>query len=179
MSVQAPGDLRKIQLFVNTWDEEDQREALHSPEALEGFFKEQDLWPGGRSSNTSDLESAVAVREAIRALLVHNHGDPLDPKAVTQINDASKQALFAIEFQPGEAKLSPRADGTVGAIGNLLSIVAAAMNDGTWSRLKICQNDECAVAFYDAARNRSAKWCSMAVCGNRVKARNYRARQQS
>jgi predicted RNA-binding Zn ribbon-like protein len=55
--------------------------------------------------------------------------------------------------------------------------VAAAMNDGTWSRLKVCMNDECAWAFYDHARNRSGKWCEMSVCGNRMKARAYRARR--
>jgi predicted RNA-binding Zn ribbon-like protein len=53
------------------------------------------------------------------------------------------------------------------------------MNEGIWSRLKICQNDDCAVAFYDLARNKSGKWCSMEVCGNRMKARNFRARQNA
>jgi hypothetical protein len=34
-------------------------------------------------------------------------------------------------------------------------------------------------AFYDHARNRSRTWCSMDACGNRAKARAYRARRAS
>jgi predicted RNA-binding Zn ribbon-like protein len=51
------------------------------------------------------------------------------------------------------------------------------MHDGTWSRMKACRNDTCHWAFYDASRNRSGKWCSMAICGNRAKVANYRERQ--
>jgi predicted RNA-binding Zn ribbon-like protein len=50
------------------------------------------------------------------------------------------------------------------------------MADGTWSRLKACRAADCRWAFYDRARNHSRHWCSMEVCGNRTKARAYRAR---
>jgi predicted RNA-binding Zn ribbon-like protein len=53
------------------------------------------------------------------------------------------------------------------------------MVDGSWSRLKTCENDECRWAFYDQSKNRSAKWCSMQSCGNRMKARAYRARREA
>jgi predicted RNA-binding Zn ribbon-like protein len=43
--------------------------------------------------------------------------------------------------------------------------------------LKICTNDECQWAFYDHSRNRSGAWCTMAVCGNRMKGRAFRRRQ--
>jgi predicted RNA-binding Zn ribbon-like protein len=63
-----------------------------------------------------------------------------------------------------------------GALGALLGTVAAAMADGTWSRLKACRADNCHWAFYDHTRNRSGVWCDMAVCGNRAKVRAYRHR---
>ena len=44
------------------------------------------------------------------------------------------------------------------------------MRDGTWGRLKACAEDGCRWAFYDASRNQSGRWCSMAVCGNRPRA---------
>ncbi len=50
------------------------------------------------------------------------------------------------------------------------------MAEGNWPRLKVCREDTCAWAFYDRSKNRSGAWCSMAVCGNRTKARAYRAR---
>ena len=60
----------------------------------------------------------------------------------------------------------------------MLAIVFRAMEDGTWARLKACREDTCQWAFYDRSKNRSATWCSMAVCGNRAKARTYRQRHR-
>jgi predicted RNA-binding Zn ribbon-like protein len=60
-----------------------------------------------------------------------------------------------------------------GALGVLLAITAVAMADGTWSRLKVCPGEHCGWAFYDGSRNRSGRWCSMAVCGGRSKARAH------
>jgi predicted RNA-binding Zn ribbon-like protein len=51
------------------------------------------------------------------------------------------------------------------------------MADGTWHRLKACR--QCAWAYYDYSKNRSATWCSMAICGNRTKTRAYRRRRST
>ena len=61
-------------------------------------------------------------------------------------------------------------------VGELLAIVARAQADGTWQRMKACP--ACGWAFYDRSRNRSRTWCTMAICGNRAKARGYRARHR-
>jgi predicted RNA-binding Zn ribbon-like protein len=42
----------------------------------------------------------------------------------------------------------------------------------------VCAAEDCRWAFYDRSRNRSRTWCSMEECGNRAKARSYRARQR-
>ena len=52
-----------------------------------------------------------------------------------------------------------------------------AAADDSWRRLKICAFDECQWAFYDHSKNRSRTWCEWG-CGNKVKTRNYRARQR-
>ncbi len=43
-------------------------------------------------------------------------------------------------------------------------------------RLKRCENPRCGWLFVDRSRNRSRRWCEMATCGNRAKARR-RARR--
>ena len=63
-------------------------------------------------------------------------------------------------------------------LGRLAAIVARSQADGTWPRMKACPNDRCHWAFYDRSRNRSRTWCTMSVCGNRAKARSYRARHR-
>ncbi|WP_030529914.1 CGNR zinc finger domain-containing protein [Prauserella rugosa] len=65
------------------------------------------------------------------------------------------------------------ADTAVGAVYTAALRLAVL---GTWQRVKICPADDCLWAFYDESRNRSRTWCSMSVCGNRVKARTFRQR---
>jgi predicted RNA-binding Zn ribbon-like protein len=40
-------------------------------------------------------------------------------------------------------------------------------------RLRPCANDECALFLLDRSKANTARWCSMAVCGNRMKARRH------
>jgi predicted RNA-binding Zn ribbon-like protein len=40
-------------------------------------------------------------------------------------------------------------------------------------RLRACANDECDLYLVDHSRPGTAKWCSMATCGNRMKARAH------
>jgi predicted RNA-binding Zn ribbon-like protein len=40
-------------------------------------------------------------------------------------------------------------------------------------RLRPCANDECRLFLIDRSKAGTARWCSMAVCGNRMKARRH------
>lgn len=40
-------------------------------------------------------------------------------------------------------------------------------------RLRPCANDECRLFLIDRSKANVARWCSMAVCGNRMKARRH------
>ncbi|MEC3993203.1 CGNR zinc finger domain-containing protein [Actinacidiphila sp. DG2A-62] len=41
-------------------------------------------------------------------------------------------------------------------------------------RLRPCQNaEECTLFLIDRSKSNSARWCSMAQCGNRMKARRH------
>ena len=43
-------------------------------------------------------------------------------------------------------------------------------------RLRPCENHDCRRFLLDRSRNNTGRWCSMEVCGNRMKARRHRAR---
>ncbi|MGS2585913.1 CGNR zinc finger domain-containing protein [Streptomyces hebeiensis] len=49
----------------------------------------------------------------------------------------------------------------------------AATEKHTPGRLRPCANDECQLFLLDRSRANRARWCSMAVCGNREKARRH------
>ncbi|AKS31745.1 CGNR zinc finger domain-containing protein [Mycolicibacterium goodii] len=40
-------------------------------------------------------------------------------------------------------------------------------------RLRACANDECRLFLIDRSKPNTARWCSMAICGNRMKARRH------
>lgn len=43
-------------------------------------------------------------------------------------------------------------------------------------RLRACANPDCRLFLVDRSRANQARWCSMATCGNRMKARRHYAR---
>lgn len=45
-------------------------------------------------------------------------------------------------------------------------------------RLRACANEECNLFLIDRSRPGTAKWCSMATCGNRMKARAHASRKR-
>ena len=175
MSDSAPGELELVRLFVNTVDLADGDDELSSPAALTGWLEAHRL--GGGPAGPADLHAARRLREAVRGLLLENNGMTGKQESAVVLSVAAERARLVVRFDAdGTVRLEPAAAGVDGALGRLVAIVAAAMADGSWSRLKACQADRCGWAFYDHARNRSRRWCSMAVCGNRTKARSYRRR---
>jgi predicted RNA-binding Zn ribbon-like protein len=123
------------------------------------------------------LERAGALREALRTLLLANTGTRVATAAAEDVVDAAaRRARLSVRFVQRTAVLAPSGRGLDVVLGELLAHVATAMRDGTWPRLKVCVNQDCRWAFWDRARNRSRRWCSMAECGNVMKARAYRRR---
>jgi predicted RNA-binding Zn ribbon-like protein len=46
-------------------------------------------------------------------------------------------------------------------------------------RLRPCENPECALFLLDRSKPNNARWCSMAACGNRMKARRHHERARA
>jgi predicted RNA-binding Zn ribbon-like protein len=128
----------------------------------------------------ADLSRAVAVREGLRRLAASTDGDDgARQAALAQLDAVAGGTRLEVRFGPNGPRFDPApGSGLDGAIGALLAVTAQATADGSWSRLKICPGDHCGWAFYDSSRNRTGRWCSMSVCGGRVKAkRHYRRRR--
>lgn len=178
MSQEAPGRLEAVRRFVNSVDLEDGPEELDSPGSLVTWLDRHDLGPVEGASE-ADLARAVALREALRELLLGHHGDhDPDPGAAAMVEEVARRARLEVRFGPGGiARVAAGGEGVDAALGRLLAIVAESQADGTWARLKACPWETCHWAFYDHSKNRSGVWCKMEVCGNRAKARAYRERQ--
>jgi predicted RNA-binding Zn ribbon-like protein len=182
MAAQAPVHLEVVKRFVNTLDIETGADELTDPAALRSWLIAADLLPDlSPALRRRDVAKAVAVREALRAVLLSHHtGEPADPAAVATLNEAATKAPVVVQLESdGAATLEPAGTGIDAAVGRLLGAVHLAIADGSWCRLKACRLESCQWAFFDGSKNRSGSWCSMAVCGNRSKASAYRARQRT
>ena len=163
----APGSLRLVQQFLNTSDHEYGNEWIGTP-------KDFASWLGERGIDVArvtgaEVARARAVREALRELVV---GDP-PPEARDVLETRGRLARrYASRWTDG---LVPARPGVDGFLGSVFAVVHDSMRDGSWQRLKACPN--CHWAFWDESKNRSATWCSMELCGNRLKTKRYRARR--
>lgn len=175
----AEVQLSIVKDFVNTVElDEDDGEQLTSPEALGSWLRERGLLESSTQVNEPELDQTLVFREALRDLLSRNAGEVIDDSAIDVVNEQAARSSLRIRFEDADrAQLVPSAKGVNGALGRLLATIYKAMADGTWSRLKACRKHSCRWAFYDRSRNRSRSWCSMAVCGNRVKVSRFRQRQ--
>lgn len=54
---------------------------------------------------------------------------------------------------------------------------ARLLTTGDASLVRHCEGPTCTLWFYDRTKSHRRRWCSMAVCGNRAKARNHRERE--
>jgi predicted RNA-binding Zn ribbon-like protein len=176
----VPRELMAVQALVNTIDLEDDDDQLDSPEALRRFLTGHGLLGTSEPVDQDDLATAIELREALRAMLRVNHGEPLDPHALRVVNRAAAGLPLQVAFDDqGHPVLGPGSAGCRGALATLLAGVAQASAQGTWERLKACSAESCQWAFYDRSKNRSGRWCSMQTCGNRTKTRTYRNRRRT
>jgi len=174
----APPPLRLVQSFVNTVDLEHEREWLDDADALLAWARERNLVPAGTKFSRRDLRHALELRESFRALLGANREGQQNPAALRTVARAASSARLVVVFaDDGSPGLEPKTAGVEGLCGRLVAVVFVAMLDGSWQRLKACRN--CRWAFFDESKNRSARWCSMSLCGNRLKTRAYRSRKRS
>jgi predicted RNA-binding Zn ribbon-like protein len=177
----APEPLALVQAFANTVAEEGhfRWEAIGDPDSLRSWLSGRGLLAGGERVGEADVTRAKEARKALRSLLAANNGREADAAAIRALNLVTERARLTVRFgADGRATLEPGAGGVDGALGRVLAAVHASMEEGTWGRLKSCANATCGWAFYDRSKNRSGRWCSMEVCGNRTKTRAYRRRRR-
>ena len=144
--------------FLNTLDVEDGIDLLDDDRAWTGWLGEHGL-PGPEGQPRRHRSRARTLRDDLRRVAEGEQGEVREFRLTLTIADRK-----------------PRLGGT-DPLEEILGAVARLGVLGELGRVKICPADDCRWAFYDTSRNGSRQWCSMAVCGNRAKARAHRARQ--
>lgn len=138
--------------FLNTVDVEAGTDAIDTPARLQDWAQAHGVEAGSHAE-------ALTTRDALRSLVT---GGRPDLPAVSLTPSCAGEGVSLRSDTAAEAAM---------AAAVVLSI------RGRISRVKLCQSETCRFAYYDSSRNGSRAWCSMEICGNRAKARTFRARQ--
>ncbi|MFH8973412.1 CGNR zinc finger domain-containing protein [Streptomyces sp. NPDC017890] len=118
------------------------------------------------------LQARAALDKAVAAL------DRPAPEAVAALNDVLAHGLVRHLLGPdGRPGVVVEVDTPSwlpawSAAEDFLRLLADRPD-----RIRPCANDECVLHFYDVSKNGTRRWCSMAGCGNRAKARRHYARR--
>ena len=175
----APPPLDLVQDFVNTEIPEWARDDIARPEELGDWLRSRGLLGREESVDPAAFVAARALRATLRSLtLLNNVGGTVD----ASLRDTIKRAVLDLELDVGvndDGRLvaMPGGSGANRALASIVAIVLEAQASGAWLRLKACRKESCVWVFYDGSRNSSSSWCSMSICGNRVKTASYRRRR--
>jgi predicted RNA-binding Zn ribbon-like protein len=119
----------------------------------------------GGLGTKAELQHVLRVRQALQAV-VRGEQQPAvlaqELQGVTSIPVMTdSQITWALNVPP-ERELAVRALFTWDTLAKYSP-----------ERLRPCANDECRLFLIDHSKANAARWCSMAVCGNRMKARRH------
>jgi predicted RNA-binding Zn ribbon-like protein len=130
------------------------------------------------------LERARTFRATLRDLaehIVRHKGVPR--AAVTEINRLLSQRPGFPQIVQRGTKFEETVVSKAVNTDNLLTPLAQAASNllcrGNLALIKKCANEACILYFYDTTKSHTRNWCSMQLCGNRIKvAAHYRRKKQ-
>lgn len=137
----------------------------------------------GRAGGEQLLNEARALRTVLREMAERIVAKkPVPRSAVETINGLLSQCPGYPQLIRTNDRFERRFHSEPSGAAQLLVPLAEAASEllcvGELSLVKKCRNDACILYFYDTTKNHARRWCSMGLCGNRVKvAAHYRRKQ--
>jgi predicted RNA-binding Zn ribbon-like protein len=123
------------------------------------------------------LRKARILREAIYSVFssLATGGDPA-PEYLETLNSALPGSLSRLAIAQERSgfrwRWSPCRD-LDGILAPVVESASELLTSADLRRVRVCEAGDCAWLFMDRSRNRTRRWCDMAACGNRAKARRH------
>jgi len=129
------------------------------------------------------VQKLIAFRERLRAAVSRlENGLPPSDAFLTEVNRLLKE-------HPQRAHLSKKGSGVVRSVSHELSrpadvwtpiiaAIAELLSEIEPGRIRKCESESCVVHFYDTSKKGSRRWCSMNICGNKLKVAAYQRRRR-
>jgi len=167
--------------FANTGGEREgvAFEDLRMPRDLARWFAESELALSELEVSDADLQAAHELRDALwRAAQQCTAQKVLDQSDVTVINHAAAVPALAprIGDATGGRSWAPPTTAQA-ALATIARDAVEFLTSDQARRIRECASPTCILLFVDTSRPGRRRWCSMDLCGNRVKTRQYRRRR--
>lgn len=125
-------------------------------------------------------ERAVRLREALyRVLVAAGGGDAPAAEDLAIFDEEIGRAFTHLRIAPADDRDAPwswrfdQDEYLDRVLWPLVRDAADLLASDELARVGECSGEDCTWLFVDQSRNHSRRWCDMAVCGNRSKARRY------
>jgi predicted RNA-binding Zn ribbon-like protein len=146
------------------------RELLGTPADLDGWLVSSGLADRKPGARAEDLALARELREAIYAVASGETSIGVRER----LNEIAALSAAAPRLTPSGGLAF---DGDARALLATIARQAVELFGGpSRERIRQCEGEGCALLFLDLSRSGARRWCSMAGCGNRAKARTFRTR---
>ncbi|MEU4521579.1 CGNR zinc finger domain-containing protein [Amycolatopsis sp. NPDC024027] len=142
-----------------------EQDALGDPVAGRRWAREH-----GGDGSLAELASLREARDILRDVVLGTSSPAaLSPllEGVHQVPEFTSDRLLWTTRTPPHTRLAVE-----------VILEWAATEEQLPGRLRPCANDECRLFLLDRSRANQARWCSMATCGNRMKARRHYQRNR-
>jgi len=160
---------------------EDFRDLIASPERFSAWLAAAGMASDITASDSTDGTEVRGLREQLRSAVdLFRIGAPPPAALINAINQklAQVSVRLLLEKSANGFRFVERFDaGEAGPCGVIAADFARFICEAEPERLRRCSNPACTMVFYDTSKNKTRRWCTMTICGNRDKVARFRARQ--
>jgi predicted RNA-binding Zn ribbon-like protein len=153
------------------------RSGLLTPAARRALEKSEAFEP---MRAAAALGRAVQLRDAIQGILsrlARRRPVPVDALALLNLRIAAAGTRRRLQPSPtGFVWVWEKSEEPDQMLDPVAMDTADLLSSRELERLRECAGRDCSRFFIDTSRNGSRRWCSMAGCGNRAKARRHYSR---
>jgi predicted RNA-binding Zn ribbon-like protein len=126
---------------------------------------------------------AIALRDKSRALVdAAKAGRDADVEVVNQVVEAGRAAnvlVWNAESRTFQLLIDRRVDSAESLLEPVARALLELLTQAPLACVQQCEAHDCTLLFRDLTKSHRRRWCSMALCGNRMKVAAFRARQKN
>ena len=134
------------------------------------------------ADNHAILRRLITARTALRDVAHAEAHETAPPRSAIDEVNRTLAGRERIELVPSDDGVrlghSHVGDAVDDVLARIAEPIVREIGSGHEDRIRICDNETCRWIFFDESRGGQRRWCDMASCGNRAKARRHRARQK-